>query len=266
MRGAAGARDLGLDLAPRAKARIEHAHRLEPVERARGSRRNARIAGAPAPSQSSPSQARSSRIAAAYSLAAAGPVDILEAQQKAPAVAPRRAPAFERRADMPEMQITGRARRKARHRRAAQRSSLRVTSAGPPGLASGLALAIRKTASMMPRLSGPSRPPAAGGKPRRLVILLHGLGRGRQRPDRARALLGAAAAGRRIPVAERAVSLRHGALRLSMVQLAGSQPARRCWAGCGRPRRSSTPSSTRRSPNAASPTAIWRWSGSRKAR
>ena len=29
---------------------------------------------------------------------------------------------------------------------------------------------------MMPRLSGPSHPPASGGKPRRLVILLHGLG------------------------------------------------------------------------------------------
>jgi phospholipase/carboxylesterase len=29
---------------------------------------------------------------------------------------------------------------------------------------------------MMPRLSGPSRPPASGGKARRLVILLHGLG------------------------------------------------------------------------------------------
>ena len=29
---------------------------------------------------------------------------------------------------------------------------------------------------MMPRLSGPSRPPASGGRPRRLVILLHGLG------------------------------------------------------------------------------------------
>lgn len=29
---------------------------------------------------------------------------------------------------------------------------------------------------MMPALSGPSRPPASGGKPRRLVILLHGLG------------------------------------------------------------------------------------------
>jgi phospholipase/carboxylesterase len=28
----------------------------------------------------------------------------------------------------------------------------------------------------MPRLSGPSRPPASGGKPSRLVILLHGLG------------------------------------------------------------------------------------------
>ena len=29
---------------------------------------------------------------------------------------------------------------------------------------------------MMSRLSGPSRPPASGGRPRRLVILLHGLG------------------------------------------------------------------------------------------
>lgn len=29
---------------------------------------------------------------------------------------------------------------------------------------------------MLSRLSGPSRPPATGGKPRRLVILLHGLG------------------------------------------------------------------------------------------
>src|SRR6201987_4568698 len=29
---------------------------------------------------------------------------------------------------------------------------------------------------MMPRLSGPSRPPASGGKPSRLVVLLHGLG------------------------------------------------------------------------------------------
>ena len=86
---------------------------------------------------------------------------------------------------------------------------------------------------MMPRLSGPSRPPAAGGKPRRLVILLHGLGRRRQRPDRARALLGAAAAGRRVPVAERAVPVRHGALRLPMVQLAGPQPGGGAGRGAG---------------------------------
>jgi phospholipase/carboxylesterase len=35
---------------------------------------------------------------------------------------------------------------------------------------------MRETAPMMPDLSGPSCPPAFGGKPRRLVILLHGLG------------------------------------------------------------------------------------------
>ncbi|HXZ01107.1 MAG TPA: prolyl oligopeptidase family serine peptidase [Stellaceae bacterium] len=29
---------------------------------------------------------------------------------------------------------------------------------------------------MLPNLSGPSRPPASGGKPRQLVVLLHGLG------------------------------------------------------------------------------------------
>ena len=29
---------------------------------------------------------------------------------------------------------------------------------------------------MLPQLSGPSRPPASGGKPKQLVILLHGLG------------------------------------------------------------------------------------------
>jgi phospholipase/carboxylesterase len=34
----------------------------------------------------------------------------------------------------------------------------------------------REAASMLMALSGPSRPPVAGGKPRRLVFLLHGLG------------------------------------------------------------------------------------------
>jgi phospholipase/carboxylesterase len=35
---------------------------------------------------------------------------------------------------------------------------------------------LRKAAPMNPALSGPSRPPASGGRPSRLVILLHGLG------------------------------------------------------------------------------------------
>jgi phospholipase/carboxylesterase len=34
----------------------------------------------------------------------------------------------------------------------------------------------KKASAMMLTLSGPSRPPVAGGRPRRLVILLHGLG------------------------------------------------------------------------------------------
>src|ERR1700739_3035938 len=34
----------------------------------------------------------------------------------------------------------------------------------------------RKAAPMMPALSGPPRPPPSGGRPSRLVILLHGLG------------------------------------------------------------------------------------------
>src|SRR5215472_12434507 len=45
-----------------------------------------------------------------------------------------------------------------------------------PGLGCSAASDIGETASMMPALSGPSRPPASGGKPSRLVILLHGLG------------------------------------------------------------------------------------------
>jgi phospholipase/carboxylesterase len=36
--------------------------------------------------------------------------------------------------------------------------------------------AIRESSPMSFQLSGPSRPPASGGKPRRLVVLLHGLG------------------------------------------------------------------------------------------
>jgi phospholipase/carboxylesterase len=39
-----------------------------------------------------------------------------------------------------------------------------------------VATAIREKTPMTFQLSGPSRPPAAGGKPGRLVVLLHGLG------------------------------------------------------------------------------------------
>src|SRR5205807_10658065 len=43
--------------------------------------------------------------------AAAGMIDVFEPQQKPPARLSRRPPAFERRADMPQMQVTCRARR-----------------------------------------------------------------------------------------------------------------------------------------------------------
>jgi phospholipase/carboxylesterase len=53
---------------------------------------------------------------------------------------------------------------------------VRVAAAATFGYACGLAPAFRETAPMTPKLSGPSRPPASGGKPKQLVILLHGLG------------------------------------------------------------------------------------------
>jgi phospholipase/carboxylesterase len=52
-----------------------------------------------------------------------------------------------------------------------------MTAAGRIGYASAsLAPGGRKARPMLIALSGPTRPPVAGGKPRRLVILLHGLG------------------------------------------------------------------------------------------
>src|SRR5208283_5197280 len=53
---------------------------------------------------------------------------------------------------------------------------LRVTGIPRIGYLCRLAHGFCETAPMMTPLSGPSRPPAAGGKPGRLVILLHGLG------------------------------------------------------------------------------------------
>jgi len=53
-----------------------------------------------------------------------------------------------------------------------------MTAARRIGYASRPDVPVLQTASlqMLMALSGPSRPPVAGGKPRRLVILLHGLG------------------------------------------------------------------------------------------
>src|SRR5262249_21864349 len=111
MRRPAGESDLGLDLATRTKARIEHPHHGEPGERAG---LVPEIFGLPAP-RPAPIEAEPRQIVedcGGIFLAAAGPVDILDAQQEAPSVPPRRAPAFERRTDVTEMQITGGARRK----------------------------------------------------------------------------------------------------------------------------------------------------------
>src|SRR5689334_21145822 len=106
MRGAAGARDLSLDLAPRAKARVERTQRVEPVERAPVVLEMLRLlAHRPVPVDAEPGEVL--EYCCGIFVAAAGPVDILKAEQKATPLAPRRAPPLERRADMAEMQIAG---------------------------------------------------------------------------------------------------------------------------------------------------------------
>src|SRR6516164_1999630 len=55
-------------------------------------------------------------------------------------------------------------------------SPLRVTAGADLRYRYQLELGLRDAAPMIPALSGPSRPPAAGGRPSRLVVLLHGLG------------------------------------------------------------------------------------------
>src|ERR1700719_3038623 len=120
MRGAACARYLSLDLAPRAKAGVEHTQRIEPVERAPVVVEMLRLlARRPVPVDAEPGEVR--EYCCGIFVAAAGPADVLEAEQKAARPAPRCAPPLERRADMPEMQIAGRARREPCPRPAAPR-------------------------------------------------------------------------------------------------------------------------------------------------
>ena len=86
------------------------------------------------PSQSRPSHARSSRIAAANSGRQRAGIDILQAQQKPPAVASVRAPRDQRAEPMTEMQVPGRAWGEARDDRFAHRcwlGSLRASVVKP---------------------------------------------------------------------------------------------------------------------------------------
>jgi phospholipase/carboxylesterase len=116
--------------------------------------------------------------------AAAAPVDVLEPNEETAAVAPCRPPTFERRAHIPQCRYpvglgANRVTVGAVVARAYLRSSRRVTAGrgiGYPSTNGPSPAELRKTPSMMLALSGPSQPPASGGAPRQLVILLHGLG------------------------------------------------------------------------------------------
>ena len=95
MQGSARARDLGLYFAPRAKARVEHPHRIELVES--GSvvvEMLGLLAHRAVPVEAQPGEILDDRLG--ILVAAPGPVDIFEAKQKAPPIAPRRPPSFER--------------------------------------------------------------------------------------------------------------------------------------------------------------------------
>ena len=108
---AAGPRDLDLDLAPGAEARIEQPRCVEPAERRAVIVEMLGLAtDRPVPIEAEPAQILDDGIRVFR--AAAGMVDILDAQQETPAGLARRSPSLQRRADMPEMQIAGRARRK----------------------------------------------------------------------------------------------------------------------------------------------------------
>src|SRR5262249_39011139 len=113
VRRRAGAGDLGLDRGARAEAGIDEAHRLEPVERGAIV---VEVLGLPAhravPIESKPGEALEDRDD--EFLAAAGGIDVLDAQEEAPARRARRAPAHERRMRVAEMEAAGGARREAR--------------------------------------------------------------------------------------------------------------------------------------------------------
>src|SRR5205085_6209036 len=113
LRRAAGPRDLGLDLATCAKAGIEQPHRVELRQRrAVIVEMLGLTADRPIPIEPEPAQILEDRLGVFR--AAARVVDVLDAEQKAPARFARRAPSLQCRTHMAEMQIPGRAWRKPR--------------------------------------------------------------------------------------------------------------------------------------------------------
>src|SRR5467141_1217433 len=117
MRCAAGARDLVLDLATRTKAWIEDPHRLQSIERAPVvGEMLGLFAHDPIPEEPEPGEILDDGCG--ILVPAAAPGDVLETEQEVPPGAPRRPPSFERRADVTEMQVAGRAWRKTRYGRA----------------------------------------------------------------------------------------------------------------------------------------------------
>src|SRR5207248_11403017 len=85
MRRAAGARDFGLNFAPRAKARIEHAHRRQVIESGAVVVEMFRLpADRAIPVEPEPCQILKDRRGEL--LLATGAIDILDAQEKPPAI------------------------------------------------------------------------------------------------------------------------------------------------------------------------------------
>src|SRR5262245_59160291 len=101
MRGTACARDLGLNFAPRAEARVQHTERIQPAERLLIIVEMLRLLShRPVPVKAEPRQVFEDRRSVV--VAASGRVDVLEPKQKAAPIAPRGTPSFEHRADVAE--------------------------------------------------------------------------------------------------------------------------------------------------------------------
>jgi len=115
VRCTAGSRDLVANLATRAKTRIDNLHRLQPLESPSVIvQMFGLLAHRTVPAQSEPVEILKDRRG--ILVTAAGLIDVLKTEEKPSSGASCCSPSFERRADVTEMQVTRRARRKPRHR------------------------------------------------------------------------------------------------------------------------------------------------------